>query len=182
MQGRLLLSHEEWISKLNLWANGDGISGGVRSGDKKFGKPRRGHSTGDARGASRVPNKPPSIPYFKCHKTSHCARYCPNKPKKEGASPCGPRWGRWAHSTNGSRHRLRRSQPLTQIQQCCFSVSVSVNSSHVVRGSWNQNPSLIVDKNIKASHALLAKGTVSLLSSSRGDVVSLIPLNGDKHK
>jgi len=76
-QGRLLLSEEEWLTKLKLRGD-DGDSSSSNSGGKKRGKVRRGRG----RSAPRDPSKLPSTPHFKCNKTGHWARDCPNKPNK----------------------------------------------------------------------------------------------------
>jgi hypothetical protein len=81
--GKLLLTHEEWLEKTKGQDDG---RGGSSSGEKKDQNNRRGKSNGGdggGRGEYRDPNKPPASPYFKCHKTGHWARYCPNRPKKK---------------------------------------------------------------------------------------------------
>jgi hypothetical protein len=83
--GKLLFTHKEWMKKYRVQDEG---CSGSSSDEKKFPKNRRGKGTvgGGGRGESRDPNKAPSSPCFKCHKTGHWARYCPNtKPKKEQA-------------------------------------------------------------------------------------------------
>jgi hypothetical protein len=65
----------------------EGGCSGSSSGKKRFQKSWWGKGTGGGGcGEGRDPNKTPSTPYFKCHKTGHWPLYCPNsKPKKEQA-------------------------------------------------------------------------------------------------
>jgi hypothetical protein len=83
--GKLLLTHEEWLERTK---GQDAGRGGSSSGEKRDQKSRRdksggGGGGGGGRGEHRDPNKPPASPCFKCHKTGHWARYCPNRPKKK---------------------------------------------------------------------------------------------------
>jgi hypothetical protein len=77
--GKLLLTHEEWLERTK---GQDGGRGSSCSGEKKDQKNHHAKS-GGGRGEFRDPNKPPASPCFKCHKTGHWARYCPNQPKKK---------------------------------------------------------------------------------------------------
>jgi hypothetical protein len=53
---------------------------------EKFQKNRRGKGTGgNGRGEARDPNKPLSMPCFKCQKVGHWAHYCPTGRPKEQA-------------------------------------------------------------------------------------------------
>jgi hypothetical protein len=74
--GKLLLTHEEWLERTK---GQDGGRGGSCSGEKKDQKNHRGKSGSGRCGEYRDPNKPPTSPCFKCHKTGHWARYCPNR-------------------------------------------------------------------------------------------------------
>jgi hypothetical protein len=84
--GKLLLTYEECQQKSKVQ---DGDRTSSSAGRKKDQKIRRGKGGGNGGGGGGHgdypdPNKPPRSPCFKCHKTGHWARYCPNKPKKQG--------------------------------------------------------------------------------------------------
>jgi hypothetical protein len=87
-QGRLLLSHEEWLARLKIRADGDDWGSGSSGGGSKLGKGRRGHGGGGVdsnRGrtsSSSGQDHLPATPCPKCGKTGHWARDYRNKPKK----------------------------------------------------------------------------------------------------